>query len=68
MMFVARGIFSQIDFNLKTGDPLCNVVPRHQITVTITLHNNYKRADKHLLYLIVIVDVASVYVQVYIYT
>lgn len=24
MMFAARGIFSQIDFNLKTGGPLCN--------------------------------------------
>lgn len=24
-----------IDFNLETGGPLCNLEPRHQITVTI---------------------------------
>ena len=54
-----------IDFNLETAVtvPCVTLGPRHQITVTITLHNNYKRADKHLLYLIVIVDVARGYIH-----
>ena len=55
-----------IDFNLETAVtvPCVTLGPRHQITVTITLHNNYKRADKHLLYLIVIVDVARGYIHI----